>query len=195
MRPGCAGKYKLRDHVHAELSWTTPRSAKTTSENPQAWQKRKDAGKVSTPPLGMQVQHNQSHRKHRHMKQPLYAIFTRQGYDRIVKTEPDPSRGEYVIKIILHVPDEVFDKQPVPVVEVSLTPRQIQTADVTVDGVDVPQPVDAVARKQRTVQQQLALLYEAARNSPDKEMQEVAQTALSALLEADVDVRIVEASE
>lgn len=31
----------------------TCRSQKTTSENPETWQKRKDAGKVSTPPLAM----------------------------------------------------------------------------------------------------------------------------------------------
>lgn len=36
--------------------WPTPRSGKTTSENPETWMKRQEEGKVSTPPLGMAVQ-------------------------------------------------------------------------------------------------------------------------------------------
>ena len=36
--------------------WATPRSDKTTSEDPEVWQKRKDAGDVSTPPLTMQAE-------------------------------------------------------------------------------------------------------------------------------------------
>ena len=35
--------------------WATPRSGKTSSEKPETWQKRKDKGDVSTPPLAMQV--------------------------------------------------------------------------------------------------------------------------------------------
>jgi len=35
--------------------WATPRAAKTTSENPEEWEKRKAAGEVSTPPLTMQA--------------------------------------------------------------------------------------------------------------------------------------------
>lgn len=34
--------------------WATPRSDKTTSEDPEVWEKRKAAGDVSTPPLTMQ---------------------------------------------------------------------------------------------------------------------------------------------
>lgn len=33
----------------------TPRAGKTTDEDPEVWQKRKDAGKVSTPPLSLAV--------------------------------------------------------------------------------------------------------------------------------------------
>ena len=35
--------------------WPTPRAGKTTSEEEEVWQTRKDAGKVSTPPLGLAV--------------------------------------------------------------------------------------------------------------------------------------------
>lgn len=35
--------------------WPTPRSGKTTNENLDSWQKRHDAGKVATPPLGLAV--------------------------------------------------------------------------------------------------------------------------------------------
>jgi hypothetical protein len=35
--------------------WATPRSGKTSDEDPAAWQKRKDAGDVSTMPLTLQV--------------------------------------------------------------------------------------------------------------------------------------------
>ena len=87
MREGCAGKYKLRDHVVAvqkqewrtptvaeeknqntskqiylqnqvgatAKQWATPRSGKTTDENPETWQKRADAGQVATMPLTAQV--------------------------------------------------------------------------------------------------------------------------------------------
>ena len=57
MREGCAGKYKLRDHVAAEQkkSWATPRSGKTTDENPETWAKRQEKGDVATMPLTAQV--------------------------------------------------------------------------------------------------------------------------------------------
>lgn len=35
--------------------WATPRSGKVTDEDAEAWQKRKDAGQVATPPLTLQV--------------------------------------------------------------------------------------------------------------------------------------------
>lgn len=38
-----------------EKNWATPRSGKTTDEDPETWQKRKDAGDVATMPLGCQV--------------------------------------------------------------------------------------------------------------------------------------------
>jgi hypothetical protein len=44
----------LKDAVTCQ--WATPRSGKTTSENPDNWQKRNDAGEVSTMPLTCQVQ-------------------------------------------------------------------------------------------------------------------------------------------
>jgi len=36
-------------------SWPTPREGKTTSEEMETWQKRKDAGGVATPPIGALV--------------------------------------------------------------------------------------------------------------------------------------------
>jgi len=35
--------------------WPTPRAGKVTDEEQEAWQKRRDAGKVSTPPLTLAV--------------------------------------------------------------------------------------------------------------------------------------------
>jgi hypothetical protein len=56
MREGCAGKYKLRDHVVAEQkAWATPRSGKTTDENPETWAARQAKGDVATMPLTAQV--------------------------------------------------------------------------------------------------------------------------------------------
>jgi hypothetical protein len=56
MREGCAGKYKLRDHVVAEQkSWATPRAGKTTDENPETWSARQAKGDVATMPLTAQV--------------------------------------------------------------------------------------------------------------------------------------------
>jgi hypothetical protein len=56
MREGCAGKYKLRDHVVAEQkAWATPRAGKTTDENPETWALRQAKGDVATMPLTAQV--------------------------------------------------------------------------------------------------------------------------------------------
>jgi hypothetical protein len=56
MREGCAGKYKLRDHVVAEQKqWATPRAGKTTDENPETWAARQAKGDVATMPLTAQV--------------------------------------------------------------------------------------------------------------------------------------------
>jgi hypothetical protein len=56
MREGCAGKYKLRDHVVAvQKQWATPRSGKTTDENPETWALRQAKGDVATMPLTAQV--------------------------------------------------------------------------------------------------------------------------------------------
>ena len=59
---------KQRDDHHGNLEemvflvqdqlagWATPRAGKTTNEDPEAWQKRKDKGDVSTMPLTLQAQ-------------------------------------------------------------------------------------------------------------------------------------------
>lgn len=36
-------------------AWPTPRAGKSTNENEETWKKRRDAGKVSTPPLSLAV--------------------------------------------------------------------------------------------------------------------------------------------
>jgi len=46
---------RLQDQVRNSALWPTPRSGKTTNENLDSWQKRHDAGKVATPPLGLAV--------------------------------------------------------------------------------------------------------------------------------------------
>ncbi|MCE5336799.1 MAG: hypothetical protein LLG06_19655 [Desulfobacteraceae bacterium] len=50
---GGKGKAYLKPILKA--SWPTPREGKTTSEEMETWQKRKDAGGVATPPLGALV--------------------------------------------------------------------------------------------------------------------------------------------
>jgi hypothetical protein len=50
-KPGTGGR--MLDETAKE--WATPRADKTTSEDPEVWQRRKDAGDVSTPPLTMQA--------------------------------------------------------------------------------------------------------------------------------------------
>jgi len=39
----------------AEALWPKPRAGKVTDEEPEAWQARRDAGKVATPPLTLAV--------------------------------------------------------------------------------------------------------------------------------------------
>ena len=40
-------------NLREQILWPTPRAQKTSSENPETWQKRQQAGQVSTPPLAM----------------------------------------------------------------------------------------------------------------------------------------------
>jgi hypothetical protein len=55
IRPGANTHYKLRDQINHIQMLPTPRPSKMTNENEDAWQIRKDAGKVSTPPLGLAI--------------------------------------------------------------------------------------------------------------------------------------------
>jgi len=58
----CSQGSKSRDHPRKRLTlteqagWATPRAGKTTDENPESWQKRKDRGDVATMPLTTQAQ-------------------------------------------------------------------------------------------------------------------------------------------
>ncbi len=49
------GRDTVPGTVLEQQLWPTPRAGKTTSEDPESWQKRKEAGKVSTPPLDLAV--------------------------------------------------------------------------------------------------------------------------------------------
>lgn len=40
-------------NLREQILWPTPRAQKTSSENPETWQRRQQAGQVSTPPLAM----------------------------------------------------------------------------------------------------------------------------------------------
>jgi len=61
MRDGaCWERTALAHHTSgiesgSEQNWPTPRAGKTTDENEESWQKRKDKGNVSTPPLSLAV--------------------------------------------------------------------------------------------------------------------------------------------
>lgn len=52
---GSVGLSRFVAIMDKRAMWPTPRSGKTTNENPESWQKRHDAGKVATPPLGLAV--------------------------------------------------------------------------------------------------------------------------------------------
>ena len=45
----------MATNLGTQVNWATPRAGKTTDEDPQTWQKRKDKGEVATMPLGTQV--------------------------------------------------------------------------------------------------------------------------------------------
>lgn len=50
------GQHAPKDGLpNAVAMWPTPRAGKVTDEEPEAWQARKDAGKVATPPLTLAV--------------------------------------------------------------------------------------------------------------------------------------------
>lgn len=125
------------------------------------------------------------------MQKTLYHVFTRHGYDRTLQNPPEYKVGEYAVAVKIVIPDSVFQRRPVPVVEVILRSAELGTADVIVDGQKVPTAADAVAEKQAMVQEQFAELYKAARESSDQSMRGLADVALRSLLDAGVDVRII----
>lgn len=49
------GKDLAKDLTLAAAAWPTPRQGKTSAEEVETWQKRKDEGGVATPPLGLLV--------------------------------------------------------------------------------------------------------------------------------------------
>lgn len=123
-----------------------------------------------------------------------WLVFNRNGVDRMVKREPDLGRSEYAAHLILSVPDELFHRQPIPRVEVVLRTQQLTAADVIVDGEAQPGSVNAddATMKQIVVQRQFAQLLASAQESSDPAMQGWAKEALDALLDAGVEVRVVE---
>jgi hypothetical protein len=55
MKNGQAAQESHSMHGNLPESWATPRSGKTTDENPETWAKRNEKGDVSTMPLTAQV--------------------------------------------------------------------------------------------------------------------------------------------
>jgi hypothetical protein len=129
------------------------------------------------------------------VKERVYLVLTKQGVDRMVKREPSPARNEYIVAVLVTVPDTVFDKAPIPVVELTLAGTHLGVADIVIDGEKARVPLDEAARKQQIVQTQLAALFTAARNSTDANMQSEAKMTLQVLLDSGVDVRIVHDDE
>lgn len=125
------------------------------------------------------------------MTETVYIVLTKSGVDRMVKRKPDINASEYVVEVKISVPDAVFAKRPIPVVELTLAPQQLNVAEVVIDGQPATQPLTAEAQKTHVVQSQLAALFRAAQSSTDPNMQSEAKMTLSILLDSGVDVRIV----
>lgn len=126
------------------------------------------------------------------MQETLYHVFTQRGYDRTLRNPPAQCKmGEYIVGVKIIIPDDVFQRRPIPIVEVALKSPHIGTADVIVDGEQMRTPADEAAFKQAKVQEQFARLFEMGRNSRDIDMRDIAEDALQQLLNAGVDVRIV----
>lgn len=128
------------------------------------------------------------------MQETLYHVFTRRGYDRTLRNPPAEFKiGEYVVGVKITVPQEVFDRRPIPIIEVALSSPHLGTAEVIIDGETMPTPADEAALKQAKVQEQFARLFAMARNSRDEDLRDIAEDALQQLLVSGVDVRIVSA--
>lgn len=61
------------------------------------------------------------------MTKSYYVIFDRNGINRFAKTDAfDLKSGEYVVKMILNIPDALFKTPPMPEVNLTLTPNMLQ---------------------------------------------------------------------
>ena len=130
------------------------------------------------------------------MTETVYIVFTRNGVDRMTKRQPEFSPSEYPVAVRLTIPDDIFKRRPVPVVEVALKAPHIGASKIIVDGEsqDIWPNMDEASQKQATVQREFARMFEAARASVDPAMVAISKVALDALIEAGVEVRITEAS-
>ena len=125
------------------------------------------------------------------MNEIVYLILTKTGVSKMVKREPARDPGEYVVAVNVTVPDDVFKRTPVPVVQLELSGPQLGVPNVIVDGESATTSrTDANAQHGAAIQQ-LAVIFKAARASTDPAMRRVSDKALADLIAAGVDVRIV----
>jgi len=126
------------------------------------------------------------------MTDTLFIVCRRHGIVKSLRKVPDALEPEeFLFAAEFTVPDTVFTRPPVPVVQVTLTEREVTTADVQVDGQPQPFPVSAIAAKQVAVQHALTEMLMLARVSSDPAVAAHVRVVLGDLLDAGVDVRVL----
>lgn len=108
---------------------------------------------------------------------------------------PAQRSGEYVFALEVNVPDEIFRKRPVPVVQVTLEAPHVASTDVQIGSVDAIVSVDAIAHKQAVAQRVLGDLIVKSQRSTDVDLQSAAKDALDLLFMAGVDFKVVSETE
>lgn len=126
------------------------------------------------------------------MKIAMYPVVNRHGLDRVLKTPPSLGRGEYTFCIEVDVQDAIFEKPPLPHIEVILPAPHVSTPLVEVSSSGGASPVDDFALQQTVASRQLAGLIERARNSKDPAMKKAAEESVAELMRWGVEVKVVQ---
>lgn len=77
------------------------------------------------------------------MKAPYFVIFDRHGINRFAKTDKfELKSGEYVVQMILEIPDDLFVKPTIPVVSLTLD-REMLVRSLSGQVKALPEYIDA----------------------------------------------------
>lgn len=78
------------------------------------------------------------------MRDTVYLVFDRNGVDRMLKTDSFQLKaGERAVKVVLEIPQEAFQKPPIPTITLSV-PVEAITTQIEAEASIKTEPLGAV---------------------------------------------------